>query len=52
MPAGLIGGAETIIFFSLFIILPQHLVSLYWIMAVLVVITIGQRLVWASQNLD
>ena len=49
MPAGLIGGAETVIFFSLFIIWPQQLVPLFVLMGVLVLFTTGQRLAWAMR---
>lgn len=52
MPSGLIGGAETILFFSAFILLNQWLAVLFWIMSVMVVITIGQRLHWAVEHLD
>jgi phosphatidylglycerophosphate synthase len=51
MPAGLIGGTETIIFYSLFLLWPLYLVPLYFLMAGLVLVTVGQRLVWASRYL-
>lgn len=51
MPAGLMGGAETIIFYSLFLLWPLYLVPLYLLMAGLVLVTVGQRLVWASRHL-
>lgn len=51
MPRGLIGGAETVIFYSLFILLPQHLVTLFGLMGGLVLLTVGQRLVWALNRL-
>ncbi|RMF04870.1 MAG: CDP-alcohol phosphatidyltransferase family protein [Chloroflexi bacterium] len=51
MPEGLIGGAETVLFFSLFIVWPQQLVPLFVLMAVLVLVTAGQRLVWAARHL-
>lgn len=51
MPAGLIAGTETIVFYSIFIIWPQYLAALFVIMGVLVVITIGQRLLWAIRHL-
>lgn len=51
MPDGLIGGSETIAFYSAFILLPQHLVALYGLMAALVVFTAAQRLVWAWRRL-
>jgi len=51
MPAGLIGGFETIIAFCVFILFPAHLTVLYTIFAILVFATILQRLIWAKQNL-
>ncbi len=51
MPDGLIGGAETIIFYCLFLLWPNYLVFLYALMGGLVLVTIGQRLVWAAKNL-
>ncbi len=51
MPAGLIGGTETIIFYSLFLLWPAYLVPLYLLMAGLVLVTVGQRLLWASRYL-
>ncbi len=51
MPAGLIGGFETIIAFSLFTLFPAYLTLLYSIFGVLVCVTIIQRLIWAKRNL-
>jgi phosphatidylglycerophosphate synthase len=51
MPAGLIGGTETIIFYSLFLLWPVYLVPLFALMSGLVLITVGQRVVWASRHL-
>jgi len=51
MPAGLVGGTETIIFYSIFIIFPSVLVWSFSLMAVLVAITVVQRLVWAVRHL-
>lgn len=51
MPDGLIGGAETIVFYCLFLLWPGYLVPLYTLMAGLVLVTIGQRLVWAVKNI-
>ncbi len=52
MPAGLVGGTETIIFYSAFIIFPSVLVWLFCLMGLLVVITIVQRLIWAMRHLQ
>lgn len=52
MPVGLIEGTETIVFYSLFILLPQQLTTLFVIFGSLVSITILHRLWWAYRNLD
>jgi phosphatidylglycerophosphate synthase len=51
MPAGLIGGGETIVLYSIFIIWPDALLPLFVLMTVLVMLTVLQRIVWAVQNL-
>ena len=51
MPAGLIAGTETILFYCLFILLPHYLSLLYTIMGILVLLTVGQRLLWAVKTL-
>ena len=51
MTAGIIGGTETIIFYTLFILFPGWLFWLFNLMTVLVLFTIGQRLVWAARKL-
>lgn len=51
MPAGLIGGFETIIAYGIFLLFPAYITILFSIFAVLVFITIIQRLVWAKANL-
>lgn len=52
MPAGLIEGTETIVFYTLFFLLPSFLTWLFTIMGILVIITIIQRMVWALNHLD
>jgi phosphatidylglycerophosphate synthase len=51
MPAGLIGGFETILAYCLFLLFPARLAPLYLIFSALVTITIVQRLVWAWREL-
>ena len=51
MPAGIIGGTETIIFFTAFIFFPAALVWLFSLMGLLIIMTILQRLVWAARHL-
>lgn len=52
MPAGLIEGAETILFYSMFCIFPAYIGYLFWLMAALVLLTACQRVVWAARNLS
>ncbi len=52
MPAGLIGGTETIVFYSAFILFPGVLAWLFGLMGLLVVVTILQRLFWAVRHLN
>ena len=51
MPAGLIGGFETIIAYSVFLLFPAHITILFSIFSALVFVTILQRLIWAKSNL-
>jgi phosphatidylglycerophosphate synthase len=51
MPAGLIEGAETIVLFCAMLLFPGWAVTLFWIMAGGVAVTIMQRIVWAVRNL-
>lgn len=52
MPAGLIGGTETIVFYTLFFVWPTQLVALFAVMTVLVMAAVVQRLVWAFRHLQ
>lgn len=51
MPAGIIGGFETIIAYGIFLLFPTYITILFSIFALLVFITIIQRLIWAKKNL-
>ncbi len=51
MPAGLIAGTETIVFYTLFLLLPAQAVPLFLTMAVLVLVGVTQRAVWAGRTL-
>jgi phosphatidylglycerophosphate synthase len=51
MPVGLIEGAETILLYTLFFLMPGLVGHLFLIMAGLVLFTAGQRVVWAYRNL-
>ncbi len=50
MPSGLIEGAETIAFYTLFFLLPGQVAWLFGVMALLVFFTAGQRIWWASRH--
>ena len=52
MPAGLIEGSETIVLFMVMLAFPGRAAELFLAMAVLVAVTIGQRVVWAARNLS
>lgn len=51
MPTGLVEGAETIVLYTLFLLFPGALVPIFLLMAGLVLITVGQRLIWAVRHL-
>ncbi len=51
MPTGLIEGAETILFYSAFYLLPGYVAYLFALMALLVLFTAGQRLWWSYTHL-
>lgn len=51
MPPGLVGGTETLLFYTAFFLFPGYLVPLVWLMAALVVLTVLQRVAWAVRRL-
>jgi phosphatidylglycerophosphate synthase len=51
MPTGLIEGAETILFYCSFYLLPAYVAQLFGLMAILVLFTAGQRIWWAYRHL-
>jgi phosphatidylglycerophosphate synthase len=51
IPAGIIAGTETIVFYALFFLLPAHLATLFTLMAALVMANIAVRMLWASRHL-
>ena len=51
MPRGLVGGAETIIFYTAFLLLPGLLPWLFSAMAAMVAVGVLLRLGWARRNL-
>jgi phosphatidylserine synthase len=51
MPRGLVAGTETVLFFTLFLLLPARYVMLAWLMTAGVAVGIAQRVVWAVRSL-
>jgi len=51
MPGGLIEGAETIVLYSSMLAAPRWATEVVWIMGAAVILTVGQRLMWASTEL-
>lgn len=51
MPVGVVGGTETLVFYTLFLLIPQRLTLWFWVMTVLVSLGVVQRLAWAVRNL-
>ena len=51
MPSGLIEGAETVVCYCVFLLWPGQVVLLFSVFAGLVLVTVGQRLVWAARTL-
>ena len=52
MPGGIVGGTETILFYSTFILWPGQVPFLFSLMTLLVAITIVQRVIWAGRHLN
>jgi phosphatidylglycerophosphate synthase len=51
MPPGLVAGTETVVFYTLFFLLPSSQTLLFTTMAVLVLAGVAQRLYWATRHL-
>ena len=52
MPAGIVEGSETIIFYSLFFILPSYIALIFIIMAALTFMTVIQRVFFGLRYLS
>ncbi len=50
-PTGVIEGLETIIFYTLFYIFPDKLLTPYIIMSILTMLGALQRVVWSVKNI-
>jgi phosphatidylglycerophosphate synthase len=51
MPPGLIGGSETVAFYAAFLLWPEYQRVLFVTMAVLVLVNVAGRLLWARRHL-
>lgn len=51
MPPGLVAGTETVLFYTLFLLLPQYAATFFTVMALLVLVNVAMRLTWASRAL-
>ncbi|MGE3509962.1 MAG: CDP-alcohol phosphatidyltransferase family protein [Vicinamibacterales bacterium] len=51
MPRGVVAGTETVIAYTLFLLLPSRLILLFHAMALLVAVGVVQRLIWARRHL-
>ena len=51
MPSGIIEGTETIVFFTLFLLIPSWYTVLAWIMVALTAASVAQRVIWARHTL-
>lgn len=50
MPTGLVEGTETVVFYFLFLLLPEHYSLLFYLMAAGTAIGVVQRLIWAKRS--
>jgi len=51
MPAGIVEGTETVIFYGLFFLLPGLLQWLFLVFGLLTLVTVVQRLLWTKKHL-
>lgn len=51
MPVGLVGGAETMALYTLFLVFPGGLTVWFWLATALVTVGAGQRVAWAVRHL-
>jgi phosphatidylglycerophosphate synthase len=51
MPPGIVAGTETVVFYSLFFLLPSHQTTLFTVMAALVLANVALRVYWAARHL-
>ncbi len=51
MPPGIVGGAETMVLYSLFLLFPAWMSGWFWLTAALVSLGAAQRVAWAVRHL-
>jgi len=51
MPPGLVAGTETVVLYASFFVFPGRLLELFVVMAALVLLTVVQRVLWATRRL-
>ncbi len=51
MPPGIVAGAETVVFYSVFLLLPAWAPELFWLMGGLVWLNVVLRLAWAWRRI-
>ena len=51
MPPGIVAGTETVVFYTLFFLMPSHKATLFTVMAILVLANVAVRLYWAHRRL-
>ncbi|MEO7986780.1 MAG: CDP-alcohol phosphatidyltransferase family protein [Gemmatimonadales bacterium] len=51
MPPAIVAGTETVVFYSLFLLVPAWVPELFWAMGFLLLCNIVMRLVWAARRL-
>jgi len=51
MPPAIVAGTETIVFYSLFLLLPAWAPPLFWLMGILLLCNVVLRLVWARKKI-
>lgn len=51
MPPAIVAGAETVVFYSLFLLVPAWAPGLFWLMGSLVLLNVGLRLAWAWRRI-
>lgn len=51
MPPGIVAGAETVVFYSLFLLAPAWAPALFWLMGSLVWLNVVLRLAWAWRRI-